>query len=192
MFLRVPRFAIASPLLWSFVTAQPAPQIQAGRPDVPPPHEDCLPYNVSALTIVRRIGWTLTDGRSQMAGVGNQPDGENALALAQRYSSHCFIGRHASTRPNVPRGPHRDYIIDYWKGSTGKTTTISPETCTSYAPARLAASDKGSKGWIVSDGAALTLTLDNERDASAALALARQFTARCTIGSGNLHIDYWK
>ena len=43
-----------------------------------------------------------------------------------------------------------------------------------YDSAQLRTADKGVDGWIVTDGRRLTLTLDNEADAMAALALAKR------------------
>lgn len=73
--------------------------------------EDCLPYDVRALRIVDEgaLGWLLTDGNSRMLGLDNEADAKAALALAKKYTQHCFIGR-GNKRPN-----RKDYIVDYWK-----------------------------------------------------------------------------
>lgn len=73
--------------------------------------EDCIPYNVRALRIVDEgaLGWLLTDGNSRMLGLDNEADAKAALALAKKYTQHCFIGR-GNKRPN-----RKDYIVHYWK-----------------------------------------------------------------------------
>src|SRR5262249_42197433 len=71
---------------------------------------DCLAYNPKDLQIVDEgpSGWLLTDGRSRMLILDNKEDAKNALAVAQRHTSHCFIGRR-NTRPN-----RDDYVNEYW------------------------------------------------------------------------------
>jgi hypothetical protein len=168
------------------------------RSQTPPQHRDCQVYNPDNLTIERLdMGvWRLQDGGHYLVGFGSEAEGKNALALAQRYREMCFIGR-MNRRPAAERG---DYILYYWQGASGKQTTIDPEHCQPYDPAKLHAADKGPVGWIVTDDAALTLTLGGEEDAAAALALAKDHTARCTIGKyvnrpgqpRTSRIDYWK
>jgi hypothetical protein len=171
---------------------------QGATPGSPPAHRDCLNHNPNTLRIEPNLGaWLLTDGYSRMAMFDSRDDAAKALALAQRYTLHCFIGRHSSNRPGVTAFTRRNYILNYWDGPTGKATAIPAETCTNYDPAQLRMADKGVNGWIVTDGRALTLTLDNEADATAAVALAKRYTAYCTIGHHDFakrssRLDYWK
>lgn len=164
---------------------------------VKPRHEDCLSYNPLTLKITYQEmmdAWQLSDGHSSMEMFGTEQDAKNGLALASRYSQQCFIGRHASTHPNGNRGRH---FVRYWKDSTGKQTSISPETCQAYVRSDLHAEDKGEVGWIVRDGKAFQLSVDNGEDADAVIALARQYTSHCTIGPADpprplQRVDYWK
>jgi hypothetical protein len=57
--------------------------------------EDCLSYDPHRLRIENEgaAGWLLTDGRSRMLMLDNESDARKALALAKRYTKHCFIGR---------------------------------------------------------------------------------------------------
>ena len=73
--------------------------------------EDCLPYDVGSLVLRPQPdnAWLLTDGHDRMVVFDNRKDADNALALAQRYQMHCFIGRHASTRSNAPGRPSPEY-----------------------------------------------------------------------------------
>ncbi len=157
--------------------------------------EDCLPYNPANLQIVDKgsIGWQLTDGVSSMLILNNQADAQDALALARRYTAHCFIGR-GNTRPN-----RRDYIVEYWKGTTGVATTLSRRDCIPYNRANLQIIDKGSIGWQLTDGVSSMLILDNQQDAQNALILARRYTNQCFIGRDNTRpdrsnyiVDYWE
>jgi hypothetical protein len=73
--------------------------------------EDCLYYDASALRIVDQgeQGWMLTDGRSSMALLDDEPDAQAALELAKAFKYHCFIGR-GNDRPDPSA-----YIVEYWK-----------------------------------------------------------------------------
>ena len=186
-----------------------APQANQGRGAGPAPsdvrHEDCLPHDSDALTIEPQLAdtWLLTDMQTRMAMFDRRQDADNALALARRYRLHCYIGRHPSTRPGVPARPTAEYIHSYWKRPTGKTTTISPESCAPYVPAQVRMLNKDAAGWLVTDGGTLALKLDSRSDAEAALELVKGYTQHCVIGRTDLRpptlqapshsrLDYWK
>jgi serine/threonine protein kinase len=70
--------------------------------------------------------------------------------------------------------------------------------CTAYEPGPLRVTADQAAGWIVTDGSANLLTLDNESDARKALALAARFKSHCFLGRGNSRpnrsdyiIEYW-
>lgn len=164
----------------------------------PPDHEDCLQYNSQSLRVEHeRSGlWLLTDGGGRMLQFASEEDAKNGLALAQRYSQYCFIGRHPSTRPNAPRAGRR-LIVHYWKEPTGQQTRISAETCQTYAGSALRGEDRGAAGWLVTDGKTFRIPVDDSADANAVIALARQYSTHCTIGSADppsplSRVDYWK
>jgi hypothetical protein len=180
---------------------------QTGRGRLPgdrTPREDCLPFNPALLKIDKSFGrWLLSAGSERMLMLDTERDARDALALAQRYGMHCFIGRHASTRPGQPRRLPADYRLTYWKFPTGARTTITAESCRTYDPSRLTMSNRGAVGWQVSDGSRLTLKLDNREDAESALRLAKQYSAHCVIGHDDPNpasasyaptsrVDYWK
>ena len=178
--------ALPTPTNTPTSTPTPAPAIEP---------QDCLPYNPANLRIVDEgaNGWLLTDGVSRMLILDNETDARNALALAQRHTAHCFIGR-GNTRPN-----RKDYIVEYWTGDSGLATTIGPEDCLPYNPANLQIVDEGANGWLLTDGVSRMLILDNETDARNALALAQRHAAQCFIGRGNTRpnrkdyiVEYWK
>jgi len=143
--------------------------------------EDCLDYNPNSLQIRNEgaSGWLLTDGRSRMLVLDNQTDARNALALARRHTSHCFIGRD-NTRPN-----RLDYVVDYWKGDSGITTNITNEDCIFYNSNNLSIRNEGANGWLLSDGSSRMLMLDNRDDAQLAKQLAENNSQQCFVGRNN-------
>lgn len=164
-----------------------------GLDDIQP--KDCLPYVAANLSIVDEgaSGWLLTDGMSRMEILDNQADAERALALAQRHTAHCFIGRD-NTRAN-----RADYIVEYWAGDSGRNTVIQQPDCIAYRTATLSTVDEGATGWLLTDGASRMVILDSERDAGNALLLARTFTQQCFIGRDNTRpdrrayiVEYWQ
>jgi serine/threonine protein kinase len=157
--------------------------------------EDCLPYDPSRLRIEDEgfNGWLLTDERSRMLMLDDKDDAENALRLAQRHNRHCFIGR-GNNRTN-----RIDYIVEYWEGDSGQTTTLTNEDCIAYDVAQLQIIDEGANGWLLTDGRSRMLILDNQMDAENALKLARRHTQHCFIGRDNTRpnrksyiVEYWR
>ncbi len=144
----------------------------------------CDPYNAAALTALPTADyWTLFDGQQLLLSMATQTDASNAVALAQRYSTLCFIGR------DNARANREAYITQYWKDPTGVATTISPEDCTPYATANLQVVNLGATGWAVSDGTRQLLLLDNQADANGALGVLKPYSSQCFIGRGNVRPD---
>lgn len=73
--------------------------------------EDCVSYSPANLRLVDlgALGWAVMDGSTQVRLLDNEPDAAAMLAVAQEYSSHCFIGR-GNTQPTPSY-----YIVEYWK-----------------------------------------------------------------------------
>jgi hypothetical protein len=156
---------------------------------------DCLLYNPRDLKIVDEgaSGWLLTDGRSRMLILDNRHDAEKALALAQRYTAHCFIGRD-NTKPN-----RDDYVHEYWLGDSGIETVIPNEDCISYNPDRLRIVDEGASGFLLTDGFSRMAMFATREDAEEGLRLAQLNTKQCFIGRNNSRpnrkdyiVEYWK
>src|SRR6266536_4119812 len=123
----------------------------------------------------------------------NQADAQAALAMTQRHTAQCFIGRD-NTRPN-----RADYIVEYWSGDSGRQTAIGQQDCIRYSTSTLSIVNEGTSGWLLTDGASRMLILDNQQDASNALRLARHFSRQCFIGRDNTRpdrktyiIEYWE
>ncbi len=164
-----------------------------------------MPFNSGALAIGENKNgrdWVITDGRNRLATFDNLHDAKNALALAKQHTKHCFIGRHPSTRPGVPPKLPAEYLHKYWTGATFTAGSLKQESCVTYTPNALTARDAGAAGWVVSDGK-VTWKTDNKADADRLLALAKRYTARCTIGRDSVgrpapgaasvtRLDYWK
>jgi hypothetical protein len=157
--------------------------------------EDCIPYDPGALRIVDegKTGWVLTSGRLRMVLLDSEQDAQAALALAQRHTAQCFIGR------DNTRSDRMSYIVEYWAGNSGVETTIRYEDCLPYNADALRIVDEGYTGWLLTDGGSRMLMLDNEQDAKAALTLAQQYSAHCFIGRGNTRpdresyiVEYWQ
>jgi hypothetical protein len=156
---------------------------------------DCLLYNPHDLRIVDEgpSGWLLTDGRSRMLILDNREDAEKALALARRYTAHCFIGRD-NTRPN-----RDDYVHEYWLGESGIETVIPNEDCIPYNPDTLRIVDEGANGFLLTDGHSRMAMYATRADADEGLRLAKLYTKQCFIGRGNHRpnrkdyiVEYWK
>lgn len=158
-------------------------------------NEDCLSYNPNNLRLVNEgaNGFLLTDGVSRMLMLDNLTDARNALALARRHTSHCFIGR------NNTRADRLSYIVDYWKGDSGIETTLTNEDCLSYNPNNLTLENEGDRGFLLTDNVSRMLMLDNRDDARQAKQLAENNTKHCFIGRSNTRpnrrgyiFHYWK
>ncbi len=157
--------------------------------------EDCLNYNPKNLQIRNEgaNGFLLTDGTSRMLMLDNAQDAANALALARRHTSHCFIGRN-NNRPN-----REDFIVEYWKGSSGINTIMSNLDCISYNSGNLSIVDEGAGGFLLTDGNSRMLMLDNNGDAARAKLVAAGNTRQCFIGRNNNRpnrktyiVEYWR
>jgi hypothetical protein len=158
--------------------------------------KDCVAYDPKALQIVSLgdQGYRLVENGSHgMLSLDDKVDAYDALALAQRHTRHCFIGR------DNTRADRLDYIIDYWEGDSGIETVIEDEDCLYYDASALRIVDQGKNGWLLTDGRSSMALLDDEQDAQAALELAKQFKYHCFIGRGNDRpdpaayiVEYWK
>lgn len=161
---------------------QPAPQ----TPSWPSP-EDCVSYNPGAVTVKFEAGaYSVTDGSKVVLRVyGQQGDstGQQALALAQRYSRHCYIGR------NNNRGEDRnEYIFDYWRDSSGRASSIVDleEICSNYNKNNLTVEDMGDGyGWRVKDHDHVLHLFDNESDARNGKLVLAKSSQICSIGDND-------
>jgi hypothetical protein len=161
---------------------------------------DCLPYDPATLQILPEpdgtwsIAAPVRGGPFEFfLGAVTQIDANNDLALMQRYTQQCFIGRENG------RANRLAYIVRYWLGATGQPTMIQPEDCQAYSVASLHVGSNGPAGWTLMAGVVPLAMLDNPIDAASALAVAQQYSAECFIGRGNTQpnpldfiAQYWK
>jgi hypothetical protein len=163
---------------------------------------DCEPYDSAHLALVEQTNdvppsWTVTTplgGSTEfLAGADNAVDSNNLLALFQRYTQYCFIGR-GNPRPN-----RQQYLVTYFKGSSGQQTTIAPEDCVRYSASALQVVNQGSLGWAVMSGGTQLALVDTQFEAGLVSAVASQYSNECYIGRGNTRQnpyryinEYWK
>lgn len=155
--------------------------------------EDCLSYDSTTVTNVPEqdgisIRTSIPGGQALGVLAATATDATNDVALMQRYSTICYIGR-SNNLPN-----RLAYIMEYWKNPTGVISTIAPEDCQNYTPSALKI-ENGPAGWTVTDGVNPLLLFATPNDANLGLSVARQHTEECFIGRGpalQYVTDYFK
>jgi hypothetical protein len=153
----------------------------AGQAAWPSP-EDCITYNPSNLTSTYEAGvWTINDGNIHVMRLHGQPDsnlGTKGLALAKRWKSHCFIGR------NNHRDERYSYIFDYWRNSSGISTTIPDQDndCSSYNRNNITVDDMGDGAYRVKDHDHVLHGFDTKQDANNGKLVLSKYNRICFIG----------
>jgi hypothetical protein len=150
-----------------------------------PTNADCVSYNPKNLTVDGSGAsgtFIVSDGNTVVIRVHGQTDdvGQQALALAERYTRHCYIGRHNS------RDPKGDYIFDYWRNPSGLTPPIPNEDdlCSPYNNKNLTVEDMGDgNGWRVKDHDHVLQVFDNGTDAPNGDMVFKKYTEACEIGN---------
>jgi subtilisin family serine protease len=159
------------------------------------PAEDCIAYDPRNLRVVAVVnkGYKIVDGDHVLFMLSDRDDAHQLLNIAKQYTATCFIGRD-NRRPDRER-----YIAHYFKGNSGIRTTVTREDCIAYSPGALQIRNEGSQGWLLTDGRSRMVMLDDQRDADAALDVARQHRAQCFVGRGNGRssrandvVGYWR
>jgi hypothetical protein len=161
------------------------------------PDQDCIPYDPTSVATlpnpqdptVVAVTASTSIGTAIFSAGANPTDVTNLVALYRRYTQLCYIGRNY--------GPQ--YILTYFKGSSGQQTTITPEDCVSYSAGALQIVNQGASGWTVMSGGTQLALLANAFEAALASAVAAQATNECFIGRGNTRpnpygfiTEYWK
>jgi hypothetical protein len=192
-------------------TGQPSGTAQPPKSDAPPTTgrttttssstsdwpspEDCISYNPSTLTTHYEAGiWVVSSGSVAVIRVHGGPSdntGQKALALAQHYKRHCFIGR------NNPRPDPGPYSMDYWRDSSGQNPTIpdQEDDCSPYNRNNLTVEDMGGgDGWRVKDHDHVLHLFDNQKDAQNGKLVISKYSKVCSFGDGDNDQDvitYW-
>ncbi len=162
------------------------------------PQADCFTYDASIWQIAEVTGGFQLNGA--LSGIAapifrfdTQTDASNGLAVFQRFSTYCFVGR------DNARSNRTAYIFPYWLDATGRSTTVQPEDCEPYAPSTLNVASAGSSGWSLAAGGRQLMLLDTAADANEMLAVAQKYSNQCFIGRGNTRstpsaytLPYWK
>ena len=163
----------------SLATSRPA---GTSAPSWPSP-EDCISYNPISLTVNYEAGiYSVSDGSRVVvnaAGGPGEPIGEQALALAQRFRKHCFLGR------DNTREDKNSYVFDYWREASGAKPEISgqDENCSDYNRNNLTAEDMGGGyGWRVKDHDHVLHLFDSQSDARGGKLVLSKYNQICTIG----------
>lgn len=169
-------------------TTSPAPRATNSPPAAAqwPTPEDCISYDPAGVTVVYQAGiYSVQDGNHEVMRVSGNPDdtvGQQALALAQQYRKHCFLGR-ANTRVDK-----NSYIFDYWGDPSGMTPPIpgQEDNCSSYDRQNLTVEDMGGgDGWRVKDHDHVLHLFDNGSDARNGELVLSKYSQICFIGNGD-------
>lgn len=143
---------------------------------------DQIPYDPTRLTVVNRgaLGWMLTDGRMSMRLFDNAEDARNGLRIARRHNQQCFVGR------DNPRTNRRDYILEYWDGSSGlRWEPLTRTDSIPYQPTNVKALDLDADGWRIHDANHSMLIAHDMNDALAMLRVVERHSRICFIGRNN-------
>jgi len=180
----------------SSTTTQSSPKpvtTTSSKPPAPPSWptpEDCVSYNPNNLTVHYEAGiYQIADGGTVVARIAGGPGentGDKGLALAQRYTKHCYIGRTNN------REDHNDFVFDYWRNPSGATPPIADQEddCSSYDRNNLTVEDMGGgDGWRVKDHDHVLHLFDNGDDARNGKLVLVKYNQICYLGSGDENFE---
>jgi hypothetical protein len=171
-------------------SASPEPARSAGPGSKPPvaaaswpTPENCISYSPSKATVHYEAGIFIVEAGSVVViSVHGDPAsdlGDKALALAKRYSKHCFLGRE-NTREEKER-----YIFDYWRNqvSGAKPVPGQEDDCSDYDRSNLTVDDMGNgDGWRVKDHDNVLHVFDTESDARNGKLVLSKYHRMCNLG----------
>jgi hypothetical protein len=147
-----------------------------------PATEDCITHDPTKLAVVHNTTddlWQVVEGGTHyMLAYKREIDAQTGLAVAKRYTKHCFIGR-GNTRTDRYR-----YIMDYYRGPSGIATVIPSPDCLPHNGDNLSIEDLGATGWRVNQGSEAIALFDTKADAQAAILVMKHYNRHCYIGRG--------
>lgn len=147
-----------------------------------PATEDCINHDPTKLAVVYNSTdnlWQVVEGGTHyMLAYKREIDAQTGLAVAKRYTKHCFIGR-GNTRTERYR-----YIMDYYRGPSGIATVIPSPDCLTHNGDNLSIEDLGATGWRVNQGSEAIALFDTKADAQAAILVMKHYNRHCYIGRG--------
>jgi len=151
-----------------------------------PSPADCVSYSPAAVTVNYNAGYyTVYDGATVVLRVPGQSGdtvGQKALALAQRYRRHCYVGRTNN------RAEHNSFVFDYWRDPSGMTPAIpgQDEDCSPYDRGNLTVEDMGGgDGWRVKDHDHVLQLFDNGTDARNGKLVLSKYQQICFFGDSD-------
>lgn len=155
--------------------------------------DDCVSYGppiaVFPFTTDTPESWAAGSGTSSQfifLELGDtMTDATNMVAVLQRYSQLCYIGR------DNPRPNRLQYILQYQRSPTGQQTVVAPQDCVAYNPGALTIVNEGTSGWAVMSGATQVALLDTSLEAAVALTVAQGFSNECFIGRQNARLNHY-
>ncbi len=137
---------------------------------------DCIRYNPEDVRFGVSDGrLTLKSGETIIMFLEEDDDQGNMQSLVRRHTTRCFIGR------DSPSLVAPDYEIEFWVGNSAVLSPIEPVDCDAYSPSSLQIRAQEDSSWLLTDGVALQVRLDDQQDAQSALLLATRHTQRCFI-----------
>lgn len=179
---------VASPSRTAATPTTPATGRTTSKTSTPPSsfpvNGDCVSYNPNNLTVDGSgVSGTflVENGSTVVIRVHGQSDdvGQEALALAQRYTKHCYVGRDNNMDPKG------DFIFDYWRDPSGQTPAIPNEDdlCSPYNNKNLTVEDMGEgQGWRVKDHDHVLHVFADQTDANNGDLVLKKYSQVCTIG----------
>ena len=156
---------------------------------------DCIEYNPALLYVVQEGDhWLLTDGSMRMQMLDNQTDANHALAVAQRYTQQCFVGRD-NTRPD-----RRRYITEYFGVASTLPVTAFTEDCIAFDPSTLSVAQNGNDWFVMSGNMSMSMfASQQEAQWMVTIIKGQGWNQQCFIGRDNTRADrmtyimeYWK
>ncbi len=137
--------------------------------------------------------------------------GEGTVGLAgTQCSSDCTVDVPSGTAFSPTQSASFAFVFDGWGAdcptssdctlsattdvvlqATFRSIPVSSEDCLPYNKDGLAIADEGANGWLLRDGGSRMLLLDNQADATAALAVAEFYSVQCFVGRPQPEMTYW-
>lgn len=159
-----------------------------------PTPEDCISYSPSKAAVAYDAAGGFFEVKAgstvvmRLYGQEGSDLGDKGLALARRYSKHCYLGR-----KNTRTEERATFIFDYWRGQVSGAAGVpgQEDDCSSYDPKNLTVEDMGDgHGWRVKDHDHVLHVFDNEKDARNGKLVLSKYKSMCSLGdNGDGELD---
>lgn len=138
--------------------------------------------------------------------------GEGTVGVAgTQCSSDCTVDVPSGTELSLTQSASFASVFDGWGADCPSSSNctlpatadvvvqaafrsipVSSEDCLTYNKDGLAIVNQGAGGWLLTDGSSAMIMLDNQTDATAALAVAEFYSFQCFVGRPQPELTYWK